>query len=165
MSFIAITTKISGGPNMKEILREIGAIARALDSISNIEFKELDLTKGQYLYVIRICEHPGIIQEKVAELLKVDRTTASRAIQKLENKGFIEKRIEQGNKKNKLLFPTAKSMDIYPFLKREGEYSNARALEGFSNEEINSIHSLLTRVLHNIEIDWEEVKKGHKRQY
>lgn len=100
---------------MKEILREIGAIARALDSISNIEFKELDLTKGQYLYVIRICENPGIIQEKVAELLKVDRTTASRAIQKLETKGFIEKRIEQGNKKNKLLFPTAKSMDIYPF--------------------------------------------------
>ena len=33
---------------MKEILREIGMIARALDSISNIEFKEYELTKGQY---------------------------------------------------------------------------------------------------------------------
>ena len=33
---------------MSEILREIGMIARALDSISNIEFKEYDLTKGQY---------------------------------------------------------------------------------------------------------------------
>lgn len=31
---------------MKGILREIGMIARALDSISNIEFKEYDLTKG-----------------------------------------------------------------------------------------------------------------------
>ncbi len=31
---------------MKEILREIGTIARALDSISNIEFKEIDLTKA-----------------------------------------------------------------------------------------------------------------------
>lgn len=31
---------------MKEILREIGMIARALDSISNIEFAEHDLTKG-----------------------------------------------------------------------------------------------------------------------
>lgn len=41
---------------MKEILREIGVIARALDSISNIEFKEYDLTKGQYLYLVRICE-------------------------------------------------------------------------------------------------------------
>ncbi|GAA3332947.1 hypothetical protein GCM10020331_095050 [Ectobacillus funiculus] len=30
---------------MKEILREIGMIARALDSISNIEFKEFELTK------------------------------------------------------------------------------------------------------------------------
>ncbi|MED4887380.1 MarR family winged helix-turn-helix transcriptional regulator [Lysinibacillus fusiformis] len=150
---------------MKEILREIGAIARALDSISNIEFKELDLTKGQYLYVIRICENPGIIQEKVAELLKVDRTTASRAIQKLETKGFIEKRSDQGNKKNKLLFPTKKSLDIYPFLKREGEYSNERALDGFSSEEVDSIHYLLTRVLQNIEIDWESVKKGQKRHY
>ncbi|WP_336636486.1 MarR family winged helix-turn-helix transcriptional regulator [Lysinibacillus fusiformis] len=150
---------------MKEILREIGAIARALDSISNMEFKELDLTKGQYLYVIRICENPGIIQEKVAELLKVDRTTASRAIQKLETKGFIEKRSDQGNKKNKLLFPTNKSLDIYPFLKREGEYSNERALDGFSSEEVDSIHHLLTRVLQNIEIDWEAVKKGQRRHY
>ncbi len=44
---------------MKEILREIGMIARALDSISNIEFKEYELTKGQYLYLVRICESPG----------------------------------------------------------------------------------------------------------
>ncbi|TWD98620.1 hypothetical protein FB550_109129 [Neobacillus bataviensis] len=50
---------------MKEILREIGMIARALDSISIIEFKEYDLTKGQYLYLARICENPGIIQENV----------------------------------------------------------------------------------------------------
>ncbi|MGE7926297.1 MarR family winged helix-turn-helix transcriptional regulator [Lysinibacillus xylanilyticus] len=150
---------------MKEILRDIGTIARALDSISNIEFKELDLTKGQYLYVTRICENPGIIQEKVAELLKVDRTTASRAIQKLETKGFIEKRNEIGNKKNKQLFPTDKSLKIYPFLKREGDYSNARALDGFSPEEIDSIHVLLIRIRQNIETDWEYVKKGHTRNY
>ena len=77
---------------MKEVLREIGMVARALDSISNIEFKEYDLTKGQYLYLVRICENPGIIQERLAEMIKVDRTTAARAIKKLEIQGFIEKR-------------------------------------------------------------------------
>lgn len=77
---------------MKEIFREIGMIARALDSISNIEFKDYDLTKGQYLYLVRICENPGIIQEKLAEMIKVDRTTAARAVKKLEMNGFIEKR-------------------------------------------------------------------------
>lgn len=85
---------------MKEILREIGIIARALNSISNIEFKEYDLTKGQYLYLVRICEHPGIIQEKLAEMIKVDRTTAARAIQKLETNGFIVKKDDEHNKKN-----------------------------------------------------------------
>ncbi len=150
---------------MKEVLRDIGAIARALDSISNIEFKELDLTKGQYLYVIRICENPGMIQEKVAELLKADRTTASRAIQKLVTKGFIEKRYDAHNKKNKHLFPTAKSLALYPFLKREGDYSNARALDGFSDEEIDCIHHLLGRVRQNFEVDWDYLKKGHTRHY
>ena len=72
-------------------------IARALDSISNIEFKDYDLTKGQYLYLVRICENPGIIMEKLIDLIKVDRTTAARAIKKLEKKDLIIKEIDNLN--------------------------------------------------------------------
>ena len=57
------------------ILREIGIIARALDSIANIEFRDIDLARGQYLYLVRIAENPGIIQEELSDLLKVDRST------------------------------------------------------------------------------------------
>ncbi|MDO3677825.1 MarR family winged helix-turn-helix transcriptional regulator [Paenibacillus ehimensis] len=150
---------------MKEILREIGMIARALDSISNIEFKEYDLTKGQYLYLVRICENPGIIQEKLAEMIKVDRTTAARAIQKLEMNGFIEKKEDKHNKKIKKLFPTEKGEKVYPFIKREHDYSNIVALEGFSEREAETMFNLLQRVRKNIEKDWEFVKKGNKRNY
>lgn len=150
---------------MKEILREIGMIARALDSISNIEFKEYDLTKGQYLYIVRICENPGIIQEKLAEMIKVDRTTAARAIKKLEMNGFIEKKDDEHNKKIKKLFPTEKGNNVYPFIKRENDYSNMVALEGFSEREAETISNLLQRVRKNIDKDWEFVKKGNKRNY
>ncbi|MFD2656481.1 MarR family winged helix-turn-helix transcriptional regulator [Gracilibacillus thailandensis] len=150
---------------MKEILREIGMIARALDSISNIEFKEFDLTKGQYLYLVRICENPGVIQEKLAEMIKVDRTTAARAIKKLELNGFIEKQADNHNKKIKKLFPTTKGENVYPFIKRENDYSNTVALNGFSQKEIDIIYNLLQRVRENIEKDWEFVKKGNKREY
>ena len=61
------------------ILREIGIIARALDSIANIEFRDIDLARGQYLYLVRIAENPGIIQEELSDLLKVDRSTVSRS--------------------------------------------------------------------------------------
>lgn len=150
---------------MKEILREIGMISRSLDSISNIEFKEYDLTKGQYLYLVRICENPGIIQEKLAEMIKVDRTTAARAIKKLEMNGFIEKKDDQHNKKIKKLFPTVKGKNVYPFIKRENDHSNVVALAGLSETEVETIFNLLQRVRKNIEIDWEFVKKGNKRKY
>ena len=150
---------------MKEILREIGMIARALDSISNIEFKEYDLTRGQYLYLVRICESPGIIQEKVAEMIKVDRTTAARSIKKLEMNGFIVKKEDEHNKKIKKLFPTEKGENVFPFIKRENDHSNAVALDGFSEEEIETLFNLLQRVRKNIEKDWEFVKKGNKRNY
>ena len=130
---------------MKEILREIGMIARALDSISNIEFKEYELTKGQYLYLVRICENPGIIQEKLSEMIKVDRTTAARAIKKLEINGFIEKKEDESNKKLKT-FPDRKGKNVYPFIKRENDYSNTVALEGFSETEAETISNLLQRV-------------------
>ncbi|MFX3673471.1 MAG: MarR family winged helix-turn-helix transcriptional regulator [Paenisporosarcina sp.] len=150
---------------MKEILREIGMIARALESISNIEFKEFDLTKGQYLYLVRICENPGIIQEQLIEMIKVDRSTAARAIQKLEMNSFIEKKEDPHNKKIKRLFPTEKGETVYPFIKRENDYSNFVALEGFSKKETEVTFDLLQRIRKNIEKDWEFVKKGNKRNY
>ena len=150
---------------MKEILREIGMVARALDSISNIEFKEFDLTKGQYLYVVRIFENPGIIQEQLIDLIKVDRSTATRAIQKLEASGFIEKKDDPDNKKIKRLFPTEKGEMVYPIIKRENEHSDLVALEGFSEEETELTFQFLQRIRKNIEKDWEFVKKGNKRNY
>ncbi|MDI2586213.1 MarR family winged helix-turn-helix transcriptional regulator [Psychrobacillus sp. NEAU-3TGS] len=150
---------------MIEILREIGMIARALDSISNIEFKEFDLTKGQYLYLVRICENPGVIQEQLVEMIKVDRSTATRAIQKLELNGFIERKVDGDNKKIKKLYPTEKGNTVYPFIKRENDYSNLVALEGFSEKEAEITLDLLLRIRKNIEKDWEFVKKGNKRNY
>ncbi|GKV68384.1 putative HTH-type transcriptional regulator YybA [Sporosarcina sp. NCCP-2716] len=150
---------------MNEILRELGMIARALDSISNIEFKEYDLTKGQYLYLVRVCENPGIIQEKLAEMIKVDRTTAARALKKLEINGFIEKKNDQKNKKIKKLFPTEKGLNVYPIIRRENDYSSTVALVGFSETEEETICNLLRRMRENVEKDWDFVKKGNKRNY
>ena len=150
---------------MKEILREIGMIARALDSISNIEFKEFDLTKGQYLYVVRICENPGVIQEQLLDMIKVDRSTATRALQKLEMNGFIKKQDDPVNKKNKRLFPTEKGEAVYPFIKSENVYSGQVALQGFSKDEKETAFDLLQRIRKNVEKDWEFVKKGNKRNY
>lgn len=153
------------GKKMVEILRDIGVVARALDSIANIEFQELALTRGQYLYLVRIEENPGIIPENLSELIKVDRTTASRAIQKLEKNGLIEKRSDRQNKKIKRLYTTEAGSQLAAFILRENNYSNQVALAGLTDEEAVVFSQLLKKVRENVEADWEFVKKGNKRSY
>lgn len=150
---------------MSDILRDIGVIARALDSIANIEFKDLELTRGQYLYLVRIDENPGIIPDRLADLIKVDRTTASRAISKLKKQEFIEKRPDSKNKKIKRLFPTDKGKEAAAFIRRENKHSNEVALEGLTQEEANNLSRLLEKVKNNIESDWKDVKQGKNRGY
>lgn len=149
----------------KEVLREIGMIARCLDSISNVEFQHLNLSRGQYLYLYRICENPGIIPNQLAELIKVDRTTAARAISKLEADGFVVKQSALDNKKNKLLYPTDAGLEAWEFIRREGAHSDQVTLEGLTEEEIEIAVKLLRRMRHNIEVDWKFVKKGGRRPY
>ena len=98
-------------------------------------------------------------------MIKVDRTTIARAVKKLEQKGFIEWRSDPQNKKIKHLFVTEKGKEIYPFIIRENQHSNAVALRGFTDEEAQQVHDYLVRVRHNIDGDWNLVKHGGKREY
>ena len=150
---------------MIDILRDIGVIARSLDSIANIEFKDLNLTRGQYLYLVRIKENPGIIPDNLSEMIKVDRTTASRAIQKLERNGLIEKRADSVNKKIKRLFTTLKGDELAEYIVKENNYSNKVALKGLSDEEVKTFSRILNKIKQNTEYEWDFVKKGNKRNY
>lgn len=105
------------------LLREIGVIARALDSIANIEFRDIELARGQYLYLVRIKENPGIIQEALSDLLKVDRSTVARSVKKLEEKGLIKQGMTSTSRKNKEWFVTEKGDALYPFILAEHHYS------------------------------------------
>ena len=148
-----------------KVLREIGIMARALDSIANIEFRDLELARGQYLYLVRIGEQPGIIQEELSDLLKVDRSTVARSVKKLADKGFIRELNDPSNQKIKKWILTEKGQALYPFILAEHAYSENTALKGFSKAEILQLEEWLSKMRENIAADWELVKKGKKRNY
>lgn len=150
---------------MIDVLREVGMLERALDSMSNIEFKEIGLSNLQFLYVVRIYEHPGIIAEQLANLIKVDRTTLARVVHRLEKQDYIRREKDPTNKKIKHLYVTEKGRQIYSFIIRENTHSNNVALQGFSAEEAQQVHDYLVRMRQNVDQEWQFVKRGGKRQY
>lgn len=150
---------------MEDILREIGSISRMLESIANIEFKEVQLSKGQYIYLVRIFENEGIIPERLAERIKVDRTTLSRAVKKLEENGFILKESDKENKKIKHLYTTAKGKQAVQLIIRENNYSNKVAIQQLSALERKNLAEMLKKIKSWVEVDWVNVKNGIKRDY
>ncbi|MBP2058052.1 DNA-binding MarR family transcriptional regulator [Lactobacillus colini] len=149
----------------EDILRQIGTIARALDSIANIEFKKINLNRGQYLYLVRIMEYPGLFSDQLANLLNVDRTTAARSIQKLEKQGLVHKEADEKNKKIKRLFVTDKGLHLAEVIERENAYSNKNALAGLSEDEQKSLQEMLAKVERNTSRSWNFVKNGGRRGY
>jgi DNA-binding MarR family transcriptional regulator len=150
---------------MEDILREIGSISRMLESIANIEFREVQLSKGQYIYLVRIFENEGIIPERLAERIKVDRTTLSRAVKKLEENGFILKESDKENKKIKHLYTTAKGKQAVQLIIRENNYSNKVAIQQLSALERKNLAEMLKKIKSSVEVDWVNVKNGIKRDY
>jgi DNA-binding MarR family transcriptional regulator len=150
---------------VEDILREIGSISRMLESIANIEFKEVQLSKGQYIHLVRIFENEGIIPERLAELIKVDRTTLSRAVKKLEENGFILKESDKENKKIKHLYTTAKGKQAVQLIIRENNYSNKVAIQQLSALERKNLAEMLKKIKSSVEVDWVNVKNGIKRDY
>lgn len=149
----------------EDILRQIGSISRALDSIANIEFKDLKLNRGQYLYLVRIFEHPGIISDQLAILLNIDRTTTSRGVRKIEQAGLVFKKDDEVNKKIKHLFVTEAGEKLAKEIEKENTCSNELMIKGLSKTEQAELGRYLSIIEKNANENWSFVKNGGKREY
>ncbi|AZV58580.1 MarR family transcriptional regulator [Clostridium sp. AWRP] len=143
-----------------QILREIGGLSRCIQSISDFKFKEINLQKGQFTFLTRICENAGINQVDLSTLLKVDKTTTTKAVQKLIEAGYINKKKDDIDKRMWRLYPKEKALDIYPFIIKEENKHIQICFHNFSKEEKKLAYKLVKKMRENIENHWKEIKNS-----
>lgn len=145
--------------NLKSnVLREIGKLSRTVHSISDLKFKELNLQKGQFIFLTRVCENPGINLINLSNLLKVDKTTTTKAIQKLIIEGYINKEQDELDKRIYRLNPTEKALKIYNLIVEEENRNIETCFNGFTEEEKDIMCKLAKKMRENIEQEWYETK-------
>lgn len=150
---------------MNEIIRQVGTISRALDTIANIEFKDLKVSKGQYVHLVRISENPGITLRQLSKITYIDETTCSRAVNKLESQNLIYKQTTDENKKSKMLHLTKQGEDIVKVILREHDYTNNKITNELTEEETILLSELLEKVISPVLEDLVYVKEHGKRDY
>lgn len=140
------------------LLREIGTLSRSVHSICNNKFKELKLQAGQFIYITRICENAGMNLIDLSTLLRMDKTSTTKAVQKIEAEGLIQRVRDTEDKRVLRLYPTEKGLKAYEEI-IDMENKNIRAcLKGFRNEEKKAVMAFILRMNQNVEADWNELK-------
>ena len=141
-----------------ELLREIGALARCVHAISDIKFRSYLLQKGQFIFLTRICENKGINLIDLSNMLKVDKTTTSKAVQKLIKAGYVTKQKDDFDQRMWRLSPLPKAVEIYAYIIDEENRNVDACIKGFSDCEVTKTLLLLRKMRQNIENRWKVVK-------
>lgn len=135
-------------------------LSRCIHSISDTKFKEIDLQKGQFIFLTRVCENPGINQIDLSNLLKVDKTTTTKAIQKLIDAGYISKTRDDFDKRMWRLYAKEKGHETYTLVIEEENRNIAVCFTNFTEAEKESVQLLVKKMRENIENDWKILKKA-----
>ncbi|EGO2713240.1 MarR family winged helix-turn-helix transcriptional regulator [Enterococcus faecalis] len=135
-------------------LRFIGTISRAVNSKSDKKYKQLNLQKGQYMFLTRICEHPEINLSDLSKLLKVDKATTTKAVNKLIKVGYVKKNRNKYDKREFNLLPTESGVLIYKIIISEELNQLDILFENFNEEEVEVATKLIEKMSKNIENYW-----------
>jgi len=144
-----------------EVLREVGMLARCIQSISDVEYRKFNLQRGQFIFLTRICESPGVNLIELSNILKVDKATTTKAVQKLMKEDYVLRERYEADKRGWHLYPSLKAQEIYQYIIQEENRSIEICFTGLSFAEQDVVYQLLKKMRKNIEENWQEMK-NHK---
>jgi DNA-binding MarR family transcriptional regulator len=124
----------------------ISDIARLLRTVFDRRVKSLGLTRGQWLLLTRLHRRPGASQSELAEMMEVEKATAGRMIDRLEAKGWVVRRGQDGDRRVKRIYLTAEAERVHKRLWRIAEVTVDDALAGLSSSDAAQLMMLLARV-------------------
>lgn len=95
---------------------------------------------------------------ELSNMLRVDKATTTKAIQKLLEEGYVLRERDNEDKRMWHLYPSEKAREIYSLLIEEENRNLEVCFMDFAPEEKETAFSLLKRMRENIDKDWRERK-------
>ncbi len=136
---------------MEPFMKPVHQLSRCFILYRDKQLCSEGITGYQQSYLIKICDNPGIPQEQLSKILYVNKSSVTRQLAMLEKAGFITRSPHEEDKRQLLVFPTQKAIDLYPKLRQVIRQWNAALLENIPEEqqEVFSafLHQLLDRAV------------------
>ncbi len=145
---------------MNDILKSISRTARCFGYYRSHRLDTRDIMGHQHGYIIKVCRHPGCLQEELAEELLVDKSNVARQLNQLELAGYVTREVDTEDRRCRRVYPTQKALDYLPRAIAVRTQWRDALLEEFTEAERETLAALMERVLHRAEklarSEWEE---------
>ena len=144
------------------LLRDIGTLSRAIHYMSDVENKKYGLQKGQFIFLTRICENPNINFIELSNMLKVDKTTTTKAVNKLIDLNYVKKETDKQDRRAYNLIATEEGKKLYDEIIKQENKQIEICLKGFSDDEKELVLNFVNRISTNVGLEWMKVKSNKK---
>ncbi|WP_406670263.1 MarR family transcriptional regulator [Methanolobus sp. ZRKC4] len=115
----------------------------------NTRMKELGLSGGQFSVLMVLSYEQGLTQDKIAWLLLIDKGSVARAVNVLEDKGFVKRVTDESNRRAVQLYLTESGERIIPEVIRIDQEMEQIIFSGFTEKEKTQIKALLLKMAQN----------------
>ncbi|WP_298105252.1 MarR family winged helix-turn-helix transcriptional regulator [Bradyrhizobium sp.] len=111
------------------------------------ECRDFDLTPVQYAALIAIRTHPGIDATRLSAVIAFDRSTLGSVIERLEAKGYIERKPAPEDKRVKLLYLTKAGSSLLRDIMPAVDRAQVRMLQPLKPADRKTLLVLLAQLV------------------
>jgi MarR family transcriptional regulator, transcriptional regulator for hemolysin len=121
-------------------------VGRLLRTVFERRVRAFGLTRAQWMVIARVHRRPGLSQSEVADLLEIEKAPAGRLIDRMQAKGWVERRDDRSDRRINRLHLTAEGERLHAAIWPIAEATVDTALGDLSAKEQRQLTALMTRV-------------------
>lgn len=103
---------------MEDLIKWMNVGARHTATHMDRVLAPYGLNASQYMYIVEVCEHPGLTQDRFLTMFYLNPSNVTRAILALEKQGFLERCGSPRDRRTFCVYPTQKALALYPVITR-----------------------------------------------
>jgi DNA-binding MarR family transcriptional regulator len=125
-------------------------VARLMRVAYDRRTRDLGLTRSQWWVLNNLYFNQGITQSELADLLDIEKPTLGRLLDRLEGKGWLERRADPIDRRAKRVYLTGNVQSLMQALRRLAADLRAQALDGLDELEREQLLAALQVVKGNL---------------
>lgn len=128
----------------------IGDVSRMIRTIYDRRVEPLGLTRAQWRVMTRLNRLESCTQTELATELEIEKPTLGKLIERLEAKGWVERRADENDARSKRLFLTAATDPLLTEMAERADEVIEGVFAGIDEAESARLRATLSRIKDNL---------------